>query len=98
VTDIRYKSTSAYHRTPIEGRFLMHYVHRPVPAHPNGQIVVVPYEWVNRPDIMALDLYGDDDLWMAIPLRNGLQDPVFDITYERVLIVPPRDLVLRIFK
>lgn len=93
----RYQPTSPYYKTPFEGRFLSHYVHRKVPAHHDDSVALVPYEWVNRPDLMALDVYGDDNFWMAIPLRNGFEDPVFDLTYNRAVIIPPRELVFRIF-
>lgn len=86
---------SPYHRTPATGRFLGYYVHRSITPHPNDTIFPVAQLWVARPDLMALDLYSDPDLWMVIPLRNALQDPVYDLTLGRELIVPPLDHALK---
>lgn len=73
-----------------------YYVHRSITPHPKDSIFAVAPLWIHRPDLMALDLYGDPDLWMVIPLRNALQDPVYDLTLGRELIVPPIDHVLKI--
>lgn len=77
---------------------MLYYFHRSIPSHFQDKVYPVGHMWVNRPDLMALDLYGDPDLWMVIPLRNTLQDPIFDLTLGRELVVPPLEHVLKILR
>ncbi len=86
---------SPYSNTPVVGRFMMHYVHRTIPRHPGDRIRRVVQDWVRRPDLMALDLYGDPDLWFVFGSRNGLEDPIYDLTLGRELVVPPLEHVLK---
>lgn len=88
-----YSPKSLYSETPIKGRFLDHYVHRKLEPHRDDAQIQVQGEWVFRPDLMALDIYGDEDLWWVIPVRNGLEDLVFDVIYGRTLVVPPLELI-----
>lgn len=82
------KKTDFYYLTPQSSRFLEHYVHRPVPPHVDDTIITIDHRWVNRPDLLSLDLYGSDEYAMAIAIRNGLEDPVFDLVYGLKLYVP----------
>ena len=85
----RYSTSSPYSATNIVGRYMTYYVHRRIPPHELDRFVRIKFErYVHRPDLLALDLYGDDNLWWVIPVRNGLQDPVFDIEMGSLLIVP----------
>lgn len=92
-----YARTSLYSLTPISGNFLGYYVHRSVPADPTDSLMFCTSRWENRPDLMALDVYGNEDYAMAIPLRNGLRDPVFDLVMGRALAVPTLARVQGIF-
>jgi hypothetical protein len=85
---------SPYGATKVIGRFMGYYVHRKIPAHRNDVVRSIVSQWVSRPDLMALDIYGDPDLWIAIPTRNALEDPCYDLTLGRELVVPPLDHVL----
>ena len=85
----RYDQVSPYGLTPIIGRFMAYYVHRTVP--PNNLDVVVrltDQRYNNRPDILANDVYGDPDLFWIVPVRNGLQDPVFDLKVNELYTIP----------
>jgi hypothetical protein len=84
-----YNSESPYNFTSITGKFMTYYIHRTVAPHPFDKVTILNNErYVNRPDILAMDLYGSEDLFWIIPVRNGLQDPVFDLTFGRALIIP----------
>ena len=92
-----YSSKSLYALTEIKGRFLSYYVHRKMYPQDEDKVVVVGHRWVNRPDLMALDLYGNEDYFMAIAIRNKLNDPVFDLTYGKELVIPPYGYVVEVF-
>lgn len=86
---------SPYHATQVKGRYMLYYVHRSILPHVNDSVYEVVDQWVNRPDLMALDLYGDPDLWIVFGVRNALKDPCYDLTLGRQIIVPPLEHVLR---
>lgn len=84
-----YSPESPYFPTPIVGRFMAYYIHRPVPPHRlDSTIKITDGRYVHRPDLLATDLYNDPDLFWVIPVRNGLQDPVFDLELGKTLIAP----------
>jgi hypothetical protein len=86
---------SPYYYTSIQSKFLLYYVHRTIQPHIHDSIFKVVNQWVERPDLMALDLYGDPDLWMVFGLRNALKDPYYDLTLGKELIVPSLDHVIK---
>ena len=84
-----YPTESPYFLTEIVGRFMTYYVHRSIPPHSLDKITQLNNErYVGRPDLLAFDLYGSADLFWVIPVRNGLQDPIFDLTFGKVLMIP----------
>ena len=84
-----YPSESPYNLTSIVSKYLTYYVHRPVRPDLTDRVTILNNErYVFRPDLLAFDLYGNEALWWVIPVRNGMQDPVFDLTFGRDLIVP----------
>lgn len=87
--NVAYQSVSQYSDTPILGRFLTYYAHKGIPSHSlDTAIIIQDQKYVHRPDILATDLYGDPDLFWVFGVRNGLQDPVFDIKMGTPLIIP----------
>lgn len=90
---VSYPSDTLYSRTPIlGGRFLDFYVPVLVPADPTDKIfVILRQDWVHRPDVMALEYYGNEMLFWVFGVRNGLKDLVFDIEYGSVLFFPSPD-------
>lgn len=88
-TSLDYATTSPYGRTKIHGRFMGYYEHRNIPARADDFLMMITDQrYVNRPDNLAFDIYGNDNYWWVIPVRNALQDPIFDMKMGKVLIVP----------
>lgn len=86
---VSYPAGTLYSRTPIVGRFLDFYVPLLIPPDSSDELIVVRrYDWVHRPDIMALQHYGNELLFWVFGVRNGLKDLVFDINYGSVLFFP----------
>ena len=84
-----YDQTSPYAFTPISRRYLIYYVHRSVLPHNLDTVIrLVDERYVNRPDLLAFDVYGDPDLFWVIAVRNGLQDPVFDFKLNELYVIP----------
>lgn len=86
---VRYSTSSLYAKTPIVGRFLDYWVPITISPDPSDKIFIVKrLDWIHRPDIMALEYYGDETLFWVFGVRNGLADLVFDIEYGTVLFFP----------
>jgi len=84
-----YQNISQYSDTPIFGKFLTHYAHKSIPRNSlDIGFVIQNQRYVHRPDLLATDLYGDPDLYWVFGVRNGLQDPVFDLKLGTAIIVP----------
>jgi hypothetical protein len=86
---VTYPSDTMYARTQIVGRFLDFYVPILIPADTSDKIFIIKrQDWVYRPDIIALEYYGNEMLFWVFGVRNGLKDLVFDIKYGSVLFFP----------
>lgn len=86
---ISYNKESLYYKTPIVKRFLTYYVHRPIrPNELDESYIIDDNNYVFRPDNLAADTYGNEDLFWVIPIRNGFQDLYFDLTYGKRIIIP----------
>ena len=92
-----YGEKSFYKRTEINDRFLEFYNHTKMEPQGDDGYVEITHRWTNRPDLMALDLYGDSDFWYVIPMRNGFEDPYYDMTFNRTVVVPPKSYVELLF-
>lgn len=84
-----YKNESPYRATPIAGNFMLYYVHRSIDPHNEDILAIIDDQsYVERPDRLAQDMYGDPDLWWVFGVRNGWEDPVFDMKLTVSLYVP----------
>jgi hypothetical protein len=93
----KYETSSLYQDTEISDRFLGYYVHTKIEAREDDHYVEVDHRWTHRPDLLAHDLYGDAKYWYVIPMRNGFEDPYFDLTYGRTIIIPNKEYIENIF-
>jgi hypothetical protein len=86
---VTYSPSSLYAKTPLVGRFLDFWVPVVIPPDQSDKIFIIKrLDWVHRPDIMALEYYGNETLFWVFGVRNGLADLVFDINYGTVLYFP----------
>jgi hypothetical protein len=86
---VSYSRSSLYANTPIVGRYLDYWVPILIPPAPSDLVFIVKrQDWVHRPDLIALDYYGNEMLFWVFGVRNGLADLVFDINYGTVLFFP----------
>lgn len=95
--DPYYVPESPYKLSRIAGNYLAYYVHRRIDPHPlDQQFTIDEQRYVNRPDLLAHDFYNDSDLWWVFGVRNGFQDPVFDLFLGQVLFIPDLSYLRRI--
>jgi hypothetical protein len=90
-------STGVYTTTPKINGFLDLLNYKKIPARDSDYLIKLDEKYEHAPDLLALDLYGDPELWWIIPQRNGLQDPIFDLTKDRNLMIPTFETVKSIF-
>lgn len=65
-----YDSTSAYYTTGYSQFFLDVMVNRPIPKQTDDQVMIITQTYEYRPDMLALDLYGNSTLWWVFYQRN----------------------------
>lgn len=89
---VNYNKTSPYANTNFYGFFL------DVAALPEVPIVAsdVAYQidviYKHRPDLLAYDLYGDQNLWWVFAMRNPnvIQDPIYDFEPGVIIYIPQK--------
>lgn len=84
-----YSNNSPYRFTPIAGAFMAYYIHRQIDPQSDDTLVnMTDQRYVNRPDLLASDLYGNADLWWVFGVRNGWEDPIHDLKLSIQFFVP----------
>lgn len=87
---INYPSVSAYAATPQSNWFIGNYVHRKIPSNGADKLFTITPKYINRPDLLAYDLYGNPGYWWVFCARNPnvLRDPIWDFEAGKVIIIP----------
>jgi hypothetical protein len=65
-----YDSTSAYFSTGYSQFFLDVMTNRPIPKQSDDQLMEINQVYQYRPDLLALDLYNNSNLWWVFYQRN----------------------------
>jgi hypothetical protein len=65
-----YDSTSAYFSTGYSQFFLDVMTNRAIPKQSDDQLMMINQTYQYRPDMLALDLYGNSTLWWVFYQRN----------------------------
>lgn len=65
-----YDSTSAYFSTGYSQFFLDVMTNRPIPRQSDDQLMEITQTYQYRPDMLALDLYNNSNLWWVFYQRN----------------------------
>lgn len=76
-----YSSTSPYFATSIQDNYLGVINFRNIPSLDSDIEYEILPQYENRPDLLAYDLYGDQNLWWVFAVRNKdiIKDPIFDL-------------------
>jgi len=68
---------------------MYYYIHRSVDEQVDDIKVTLDNSiYEERPDRLAFDLYGDTDLWWVFGVRNGWEDPVYDMKVGVEMYIP----------
>jgi hypothetical protein len=84
------KDTSQYLLTPITDWYLDIAVLRSVPSSDFDQIITIPPEYDQRPDLLSQAEYGTPRLWWVFAMRNPdlIEDPINDFVAGLDIYVP----------
>lgn len=90
-----YKRTSHLRATTVTNGYTDIYVPPLVPDFSKTTVFEITQKYVNRPDILAYELYGDAKFWWIFPLynKNSIVNPINDFTLGLRINIPSRDLV-----
>jgi hypothetical protein len=90
-----FKRTSHLRATPITNGYADLYVPPIVPDFSRVDDFTITQKYVNRPDLLAYELYGDARFWwlFAVYNKNAIVDPINDFTLGKKIVVPRRDFV-----
>lgn len=86
-----YKKNSPWNDTNIINKQYLGILSiRPIPAEDDDKLYTVEEQYTHRPDLMAYDLYDDQNLWWVFAQRNMdiIKDPVYDIEAGLKIYIP----------
>lgn len=89
---VQYAKDSPYANTETFGNFLDTAKLIVIPKDPEDVLFTVNKTYLNRPDLLAFDLYGDAGLWWVFALRNPnvIKDPIFDMRIGTRFYLPKK--------
>ena len=87
---VTYPSTSPYAASKQTSWYVSLYKHRPIPPHRDDEEFEITAKYEFRPDKLSDDLYGTPEYYwvFAVRNRNLVNDPVWDLTVGKKIIVP----------
>ena len=87
-----YNQLSPYYNTRINRSYLDVLTIRPVAAEKDDFLYTIESQYAYRPDLLAFDLYGSQNLWWVFIQRNldVLQDPIFDFVPGVQIYLPKK--------
>jgi hypothetical protein len=93
-----YNKTSVYYNTSITNGYLDVMSFRDIPNERDDILFEITSTYQNRPDLLAYDLYKDQNLWWVFSLRNKdvLKDPVFDMEPGTKIYLPKLSTLKRV--
>lgn len=88
-----YSKTSPYYGTGMYGQFLDIKVARPITKVASDRVYTIDRVYHLRPDMLALDLYKNANLWWVFAARNpnALKDPLFGFVTGTTIYLPTLD-------
>jgi hypothetical protein len=90
MTKVSYPSTSPYAASKQTSWYVLLYKHRPILPNRDDEEFEITAKYEFRPDKLSDDLYGTPEYYwvFAVRNRNLVNDPVWDLTIGKKIIVP----------
>lgn len=87
-----YNSASPYYTTSQSNGYLDVINFRSFPSYTDDIFYEVTKNYEYRPDLLAYDLYGDQNLWWVFAVRNReiIKDPIYDLTAGTKIYLPKK--------
>lgn len=89
-TTTTYSTTSPYYGTQFWGQFLDVWAGKTIASAVTDAIYQIDAPYNQRPDLLAYDMYKDNNLWWVFAVRNPdiLIDPLMDFKTGVIIFVP----------
>ena len=93
-----YSKTSPYFNTSIVNNYLDVVNFRDIPKERDDILFQLTATYEHRPDLLAYDLYKDQNLWWVFAIRNRsvIKDPVFDMVAGVKIYLPKASTLQRV--
>ena len=87
---VEYRQDSPYAQTRMQGTYLDIYEPRPIPSYADDVLFTINATYQFRPDLLAYDLYGNQNLWWVFAVRNpnAIEDPIWDFRVGKKIYIP----------
>ena len=93
-----YSATSPYFETTINKKGLGMMKNRSIPKYSDDISFKITSVYDKRPDLLAYDLYNNQNLWWVFAQRNMdvLKDPVYDFVPGTEIYLPKQSQLQRV--
>ena len=87
---VEYRQDSPYAQTRMQGTYLDIYEPRPIPSYADDVLFTINATYQFRPDLLAYDLYSNQNLWWVFAVRNpnAIEDPIWDFRVGKKIYIP----------
>jgi len=94
---VEYRKDSPYAQTRMQGTYLDIYEHRPIPSHTDDVLFTINATYEFRPDLLAFDLYSNQNLWWVFAVRNpnAIEDSIWDFRIGKKIYIPKQDTLTK---
>jgi|TARA_B110000285_G_C14698136_1_gene412221 hypothetical protein len=94
---IEYRQDSPYAQTATRGTYLDIYEHRPIPSYADDVLFTINATYEFRPDLLAYDLYSNQNLWWVFAVRNpnAIEDSIWDFRIGKKIYIPKQDTLTK---
>jgi hypothetical protein len=90
MTNPAYSKSSPYFNTPQKSNYLDIMNIRDIPSLKNDTQFTVTSQYKHRPDLLAFDIYQNEQLWWVFAMRNKdvIRDPIYDMIPGIKIFIP----------
>jgi len=94
---VEYRQDSPYAQTRMQGTYLDIYEPRPIPSYADDVLFTINATYQFRPDLLAYDLYSNQNLWWVFAVRNpnAIEDPIWDFRIGKKIYIPKQDTLTK---